>query len=92
MSKVYEGLNDVAKNGPAQEDLTKVVENLYKKRAEQLEENSFWINAMETFDNDKINVIGEYDAIVKSITPQTIADFAKEVLKGYKKEIVQLPE
>jgi zinc protease len=92
MSKVYEGLNDVAKNGPAQEDLTKVVENLYKKRAEQLEENSFWINAMETFNDDKINVIGEYDAIVKSITPQTIADFAKEVLKGYKKEIVQLPE
>ena len=92
MGKVYEGLNDVAKNGPAQEDLTKVVENLYKKRAEQLEENSFWINAMETFDDDKINVIGEFDAIVKSITPQTIADFAKEVLKGYKKEIVQLPE
>ena len=92
MSKVYEGLNDVAQNGPAQEDLTKVVENLYKKRAEQLEENSFWINAMETFDEDKINVVNEYDAIVKSITPQTIADFAKEVLKGYKKEIVQLPE
>ena len=41
MNKVYEGLNDVAQNGPAQEDLTKVVENLYKKRAEQLEENNF---------------------------------------------------
>ena len=47
---------------------------------------------METFDEDKINIVGEYDAIVKSITPKTISDFAKEVLKGYKKEIVQLPE
>lgn len=92
MGKVYEGLNDVAQNGPSQEDLTKVVENLYKKRAEQLEENSFWINAINTYDDDKIDMIAEYDAIVKSITPQTIADFAKEVLKGYKKEIVQLPE
>lgn len=91
MNKVYEGLNDVAQNGPAQEDLTKVVENLYKKRAEQLEENSFWINAMETMDEDKINIVAEYDDIVKSITPQTIAEFAKEVLKGAKKEIVQLP-
>lgn len=91
MGKVYEGLNDVAENGPAQEDLTKVVENLYKKRAEQLEENSFWVSAIETYEEDNINIVAEYDEIVKSITTQTIADFAKEVLKGYKKEIVQLP-
>ena len=92
MGKVYEGLNDVAQNGPAQEDLTKVVENLYKKRAEQLEENGFWINAIDTFEDEQINVLAEFDEIVKSINPQTIADFAKEVLKGCRKEIVQLPE
>lgn len=91
LGKVYEGFNDIAQNGPAQEDLSKVIENLYKKRAEQLEENSFWINAIDTFDEDKINIVAEYDEIVKSITPQTLADFAKEILKGYKKEIVQLP-
>ena len=91
MNKVYEGLNDVAQNGPSQEDLTKVVENMYKKRAEQLEENSFWLSAIDTFEDDKINIVAEYDEIVKSITPQSLADFAKEVLKGYKKEIVQLP-
>jgi zinc protease len=92
MAKVYEGLNDVAQNGPAAEDLNKVIENLYKKRTEQLEENSFWLNAIDTFEDDKINIVAEFDEIVKSITPQTIADFAKEILKGYKKEIVQLPE
>ena len=91
MNKVYEGLNDVAQNGPSQEDLTKVVENMYKKRAEQLEENNFWLSAIDTFEDDKINIVAEYDEIVKSITPQSLADFAKEVLKGYKKEIVQLP-
>ena len=91
MGKVRDGLNDIATNGPAQEDLTKVVENLYKKRAEQKEENSFWISAMSDFVEDNINIDAEFDAIVKSITPQTIADFAKEVLKGYNKEVVQLP-
>jgi zinc protease len=91
MGKVYEGLNDVAENGPAQEDLTKVVENLYKKRAEQLEENSFWVSAIETYEEDNINIVADYDEIVKSITPQTISDFAKDMLKGFKKEIVQLP-
>ena len=92
MGKVYEGLNDVAQNGPSQEDLTKVVENLYKKRAEQLEENGFWINAIDTFEDDRIDIVAEFDDIVKSITPQTIADFAKEVQKACRKEIVQLPE
>ena len=91
MGKVRDGLDDVANNGPAQEDLTKVVENLYKKRAENKEENSFWISAMSDFVEDGINIDAEFDAIVKSITPQTIADFAKEVLKGYNKEVVQLP-
>jgi zinc protease len=91
INKVYEGLNDIAQNGPVQEDLTKVVENLYKKRAENLEENGFWLDALDKFEEDHVNIVAEYDEIVKSITPQTIADFAKEVLKGYKKEIVQLP-
>jgi zinc protease len=91
MGKVRDGLNDVATNGPAQEDLSKVVENLYKKRAENKEENSFWISAMSDFVEDNINIDAEFDAIVKSITPQTIADFAKEVLKGYNKEVVQMP-
>lgn len=91
MGKVREGLNDVATNGPAQEDLTKVVENLYKKRAEQKEENSFWISAMSALVEDNMDIDAEFDDIVKSITPQTIADFAKEVLKGYNKEVVQLP-
>ena len=91
IGKVNEGFKDVAENGPSQEDLTKVVENLYKKRAENLEENNFWLSAMVSLNDDKINIVDEYDEIVKSITPQSIADFAKEVLKGYNKQVIQLP-
>ena len=91
MQKVYDGLNDVAENGPAQEDLTKVIENLYKKRNENLEENSFWLSAMETYMEDNIDIVATYDAIVKSMTPQTIAEFTKRVMEGFRKEIVQLP-
>ena len=46
---------------------------------------------MKTFNEDQINIDAEFEDIVKSITTQTIADFAKEVLKGYNKEVVQLP-
>lgn len=92
MGKVKDGLNDVAENGPATEDLNKVVENFYKKRAEQLEENSFWMSALKRYDEDGVNITAEYNDIVKSINPQSLADFTKEVIKGWKKEIVQLPE
>lgn len=91
MGKVRAGLDDVAENGPSQEDLTKVVENLYKKRSENLEENSFWLNAISTYEEDGININDDFDAIVKSINAQTIADFAKIVRAGWNKEIVQLP-
>lgn len=92
MGKVYDGLNDVAENGPAAEDLNKVIENFYKKRAEDLEENSFWMSALKRYNEDGVNIEAEHDGIVKSINPQTLADFTKEVIKGWKKEIVQLPE
>ena len=91
IGKVYEGLEDIAKNGPAQDDLNKVIENLYKKRAERLEENGFWTTAIRTLDEDGYNIVSEYDAIVKSITPQSIADFLKEVKKGWNKEVIQMP-
>ncbi len=91
LNKVVEGLNDVAENGPSQDDLSKVIENLYKKRAENLEENRFWSGAIQTYEEDGVNIVDEFDGIVKTITPQTIADFLKEVMKGYNKEVVQMP-
>lgn len=91
IGKVYDGLNDVAENGPATDDLNKVVENFYKKRAEKLEENSFWMSVLKTYVEDGINIDAEFDGIVKTINTQSIADFTKEVINGWKKEIVQLP-
>jgi zinc protease len=91
LNKVQDGLNDIAQNGPAQEDLTKVIENLYKKRSERLEENGFWSTAIQTYNEDGINIVDEFDGIVKTITPQSMADFMKEVLKGWNKEVIQLP-
>ena len=90
IGKVHEGLEDIAKNGPAQEDLNKVIENLYKKRAENLQENRFWTSAIKTYDRDGYNIISDFDAIVKTITPKTIADFMKEVKKGWNKEVIQM--
>lgn len=85
-------LENIANNGPLQEDLSKVLENKLKKRAELLEDNNFWDQAIMNYENDKINIIENYEEIIKSINVQTIADFTKNVINKYQKEIIQRPE
>ena len=85
------GLQDIAENGPRQEDLSKVLENKLKKRTEQLQENRFWTSAIMTQVTDDMDILTEYENIIKGITVESVADFAKQILNGNLKEIVQLP-
>ena len=85
------GLKDIAENGPRQEDLTKVLENKLKKRAEQLQENRFWSSVIMSELTDDIDFVTEYENIIKGVTVESVAEFAKQILNGNLKEVVQLP-
>jgi len=85
-------LQSVADNGPREQDLKKVKEFLVKKHAEDMENNRYWMNCIQTKERDNINPMADYEDLVNSITSNDVANMAKAVLKGYKKEIVQLPE
>lgn len=85
------GLDDIVANGPRQEDLDKVLGNKLKKRQEQLQENAFWTNVITSEVRDNIDVLTDYENIINGITVESVADFAKQILNGNLKEIVQLP-
>ena len=85
-------LQNVAYNGPRPEDLKKVKEFLIKKHSEDLESNRYWLDCITTQDRDGYNPMANYDEIINGITSDDIANMAKAVLKGYKKEVVQIPE
>ena len=85
-------LQSVADNGPRPEDLKKVKEFLVKKHAEDLESNRYWLNCIQTEQRDNLNPMKDYESIVNGITADDVAAIAKAVLKGHKKEIVQIPE
>ena len=85
-------LQNVAIQGPRPEDLKKVKEFLIKKHAEDLENNRYWMNCIQTLDCDGYNPMQNYNDIINAITSDDIANMAKAVLKGYKKEVVQIPE
>ncbi len=85
-------LQNVANNGPRPEDLKKVKEFLVKKHSEDMESNRYWMNCIQTMDRDKQNPMKDYNDIINGITADDVANMAKAVLKGYKKEVVQIPE
>ncbi len=85
-------LQNVANQGPRPEDLKKVKEFLIKKHAEDLENNRYWMNCIQTLDCDGYNPMANYNDIINAITSDDVANMAKAVLNGYKKEVVQIPE
>ena len=85
-------LQNVANNGPRPEDLKKVKEFLIKKHAEDLENNRYWMNSIVTKEEYGYNPMQDYNDIINGITSDDVSNMAKAVLKGYKKEVVQIPE
>ena len=85
-------LQNMANQGPRPEDLKKVKEFLIKKHAEDLESNRYWMNCIQTQDSDGYNPMANYNEIINGITSSDVANMAKAVLNGYKKEVVQIPE
>ena len=85
-------LQNMANQGPRPEDLKKVKEFLIKKHAEDLESNRYWMNCIQTQDSDGYNPMANYNEIINGISSSDVANMAKAVLNGYKKEVVQIPE
>ena len=85
-------LQNVANNGPRPEDLKKVKEFLVKKHSEDLENNRYWMNCIQTKERDGYNPMENYTDLINGITGDDVANMAKAVLKGYLKEVVQIPE
>jgi zinc protease len=86
-------LEDLAVNGPREQDVLKVKENLLKKYAENLEENSYWQGIFSQYTLFGINEIKDYTALVDKISVESVKKFAKHFLdNAYQKEIVQNPK
>jgi zinc protease len=89
---IYDEVNGIIKNGPKAEDVQKVKENLLKTYAEDLRENSWWLNSVENYYHDKINYVDDYKSTVESLTPVLIQSTLKKLVdKGNVLEVVMKP-
>lgn len=81
MKIIFSELNNLAQTGPSEEDLNKVKEFMLKKHAENLKENSYWLNSIDEQLFTGMNPVKDYENIVKSITAKDIQKFLNDLLK-----------
>jgi len=76
--------NDVmnlAENGPSEEYVSKTKENFLKNRQENVIKNNFWQQSLISYYREDLDMVTDYEQIVKGITPESVKKFINEILK-----------
>ncbi len=90
---IHSEVNDIVANGPREDDLQKVKENMLKKYTEDLAENSWWSGALNRYYQDKLNLVTDYKASVEALTPELIQSTLKKLVsEGNILEVVMKPK
>ncbi len=81
---VFDEIEKIKKNGPAEDKLNKFKENRLKERAERLKENKFWLNTLKNYDINKENPeeFLEFENLVKGLTVETLKEAANKFYKS----------
>ena len=75
------GLNDLAENGPTEEQMGKALENLKKNIPESRISNSYWMGAIDNWYDFGINSDAEYEVAVNTITAEDVKNVLQAILK-----------
>jgi len=78
---IHSEIDTLALIGPKPEDLNKVKLNMIKQYKEDVEDNSFWLNALIRYYKDKLNYAADYEKEVEALSIESIRTTAKELLK-----------
>ncbi|HHV04492.1 MAG: insulinase family protein [Bacteroidales bacterium] len=66
---------NLVENGPSEEYVNKTKENFLKNRQENLIRNNFWLEVLNSYYCDDIDIYTDYDQLVKEITPANVRKF-----------------
>lgn len=76
---IFNEANALAKDGPSEENLTKVKEYILKAYKEKVKENSFWLNNINEYVYTGIDMTANYETAVNSITSADLKAFAQSL-------------
>ena len=85
-------LKRISDIGPRPEDFKKTQDNILKRHAENLQENSYWLNTLDNYYYKGFDGATKYVETLNSITPAKIQAFTKKLLgQGNSIEVVMEP-
>lgn len=86
-----DALENLAKNVKP-EELAKVKEYMLKQIEEDEHDNSYWLDAMDTYATDGLDKNTTYRSIINGLTPDSMQKFIASLIKqGNRSEIIMLP-
>ena len=90
---IHSEIDTLALIGPKPEDLNKVKLNMIKQYKEDVEDNDFWLNALNRYYKDKLNYAADFEKAVEALSIESISTTAKELLKqNNRMEILLQPQ
>lgn len=90
---VRDELKRITQAGPRPEDFKKSQDNMLKRHAENLQENSYWLNVLDNYYYKGFDTNSQYETILKEMTPANVQSFAKKLLEQDNSiEVVMEPE
>lgn len=93
MEIIHEEVNTIIKNGPLAEDLQKDKEILLKSHKEDLEQNDWWVSAVENYYKVGTNLVSDYENAVNAITADKVQALLSQLVEsGNMFEVVMTPE
>jgi len=83
-SIIYQEIDKIIANGPTAEDLDKVIKNLQKDREQSKLHNSYWMNSIVVFYEDKINndAPENFEKILTTVTRDEVKKFTAGFFKS----------
>ncbi|MCF8298612.1 MAG: insulinase family protein [Saprospiraceae bacterium] len=88
---VYEGVENLKKDGPSEKHLAEYKKNKIKTHTERIKENRYWLGVLQNnhFHNENLYLgIDEYEKEINSLTPKEIQEAANKFLSD--KDAIQL--
>jgi len=90
---IHREFEKIVKEGPTEEDLNKAREYFLKSRQENLRENRFWSSAIREYYSNGVDVVTNYDEMVKKLDTQAVKKAASKFFdKTNMLEVIMSPE
>ena len=93
MEIIHEEVRTIVENGPREDDLKKVKESMLKDFEEDLENNGWWVDALDEYYHYNINLPADYKAAVEGVTSESVQQILRKLVdSGNVFEVVMMPE